>query len=73
MTFFPQQYKVAHICYLTVYMHQGSMHGLAGLSAQGITRVQSRHQSELSCSLICHLGVLFQAHWLLAEFIFLRL
>ena len=74
MTFlFPQQCNVAHICYFTVYMHQGYRHGLAGSSAQGLTRVQWRHQLELSCSIICHLGVLFQAYWLLAELIFLRL
>ena len=34
--------RIIRICYLTVSMGQESQHGLAGSSAQGLTRLQSR-------------------------------
>lgn len=62
-----QQLKTTHIYYLIAYMGQAS--SLAESPALGLARVQSRYQPGLQSHL--RLQVLFQTHWLLAEFRFL--
>lgn len=56
-----------HIHYLTVSAGQESGHGLAGSSAQGLTRLTSSGKLRLCTHL--SFGDLFQVCWWLAEFI----